>query len=856
MEPPPLLDVGGGSFDSSKPFRGQVLCCTNIEADQRSEIAQRTADMGGVHKYDLTPDVTHLIVGDYNTAKYRHVARGRNDVKPMAAGWVDAVRALWMEDQQIDFVTLENKWTLKTFESRGGIPNSLIPEARERSRLVCCLTGFEDNDIRSMIEDKVRANGGEYVGDLSRRVTHLIVNKPEGKKYAAARKWEIRTVSIEWLHDSVERGMILNEECYDPTLPLEERGKDAWTRNQPPKIHPRKRVREGPSTAAEEGRRKLRKSASMKLNSQRDGLWGDILDQNQSADLSKSMTEHREPSAPTAPSVPVADSIAPATEDVGSMPPPRTDDLPSHREGVFAGCRFFVHGFPRPREEFVSGFLASHGGQISTSLEDVASLSHGEPRYQRYLLVPQLSQPDSHPQLPEGVHIITEFFIERCIHNKTLFSPYDHVLGQPFPHFPIDGFQDLTICSAGFRNEQLNQVEKSIVQLGAKYSEWLNAQSSLLVCSSLESVRKQKLDIATLSNIPVVNADWLWQCITTGCLVPHEKYQFKGLQAKAGSLSDKLKRKECQQLQRSRSEPALRNAKSNNKVPVPPPRGGLDMTAFDDGPIVLDADNRIIQREEAGESHYETAPTHQVESMDNAFSTAPLAEVTSNALNKSPPSPLPKTAHQARKLKRFPTGGEVGDSEGGEDLETTAQPPKETVVEDEAAERKRKEQAKAFEREEMSKRLGSLISHEEAVQMGTGLKPQPGTRPQRRKRDILGRAASNVSAASSGSTESSANAATGSMLNRLDSTQSAHSGGSGLLDGIMEPGGVDADNPPPATQLEYDNPEARRHREVMMDRMMGGNKRISGGRQSQEKVTMADYMPVEGVGTRRTTRRR
>jgi hypothetical protein len=101
--------------------------------------------MGGIHKYDLTPDVTHLIVGDYNTAKYRHVAKERPDIKPMAAGWIEAVRRLWVEDQYIDFAALEKAWMLQPFESSGGIPSSPNPAERERQRLVCCLTGFEDS---------------------------------------------------------------------------------------------------------------------------------------------------------------------------------------------------------------------------------------------------------------------------------------------------------------------------------------------------------------------------------------------------------------------------------------------------------------------------------------------------------------------------------------------------------------------------------------------------------------------------------------------------------------------------------------------------------------------------------------
>lgn len=101
--------------------------------------------MGGVHKYDLTPDVTHLIVGDYNTAKYRHVAKERPDIKPMAAAWVEAVRRLWVEDQEIDFAALESSWQLQTLESSGGIPNSSEPAERMKQKLVCCLTNFEDS---------------------------------------------------------------------------------------------------------------------------------------------------------------------------------------------------------------------------------------------------------------------------------------------------------------------------------------------------------------------------------------------------------------------------------------------------------------------------------------------------------------------------------------------------------------------------------------------------------------------------------------------------------------------------------------------------------------------------------------
>ncbi|KAI1799159.1 hypothetical protein F4811DRAFT_545307 [Daldinia bambusicola] len=850
-------------FDPSKPFSGLVLCCTSIEADLRTEIAQRTSDLGGIHKYDLTPDVTHLIVGDYDTAKYRHVARERPDIKPMAAGWVDAVRELWREDKDFDFNALEEEWKLKTFETGGGIPKSPNPEQRERTRLICCLTGFEDNDTRILIEKTVRTNGGDYIGDLSRRVTHLIVCKPEGKKYAAALKWGIRTVSIEWLNDSVERGMILNEECYNPTLPAHERGKGAWIRRELKRgASSGKRMRDGAAAPpADEGRRKLRKTASMKLTSQRDNLWGDILVAQSSTDLSKSVTAIPNERPASVPPVPAADLAASTAEDRllgnGVQPP---DD------GVFSTCRFYVHGFSRNKQEIVRHHILSHDGQVSESIEDAVSSHHSEPPDRRYVIVPQNSRPETHPQVPEGMHIITEFYIERCVHNKMLFEPREHVLGQPFPRFPIQDFGDLTICTSGFRNEQLNQVEKAITQLGAKYSERLNAQCSILVCPSLDGVRKQKLDFAVFSRIPVVDAGWLWQCITTGCLVPVEKFLFPALAQKTSMKCDTSAGIAKSNIPGSKSDIRSRS-KSELNNPALATKHSIDGN-------IRTPREAIGEEQQTDEPTFETAPTNQTEHVGSESKpvTAPLSEATSNGLNKSP-SPQ-KTPPQPRKLKRFPTGGEVGDSESGDDSDPSAVRARDAARDEE--ERKRQaEREKAAEREEMSKRLNSLMARDGAVQDCDGIKPQPASRQQRRRREILGRAASNVSTASSASAESLTNMSNSksnfrraeSSASRLDSMQGTSATFSFLDKMIMQQSGnsdqrtEDCDSQPRGTQLEYDNPEARQHRAAVVGRMMADSRQsdVSSKGQSQGQdvqilVNLGDNTPK--TSGRRTTRRR
>ena len=120
-------------------------------------------------------------------------------------------------------------------------------------------------------------NGAEYHGDLTKIVTHLIVANPSGKKYEHALTWKMKVVSLEWLEQSLERGMVLDESRYNPTMPVEERGKGAWDRLQArtPVIGKRTRDVEQ-AQALNPLKRKLRRSASTKFGTQSDALWAGI----------------------------------------------------------------------------------------------------------------------------------------------------------------------------------------------------------------------------------------------------------------------------------------------------------------------------------------------------------------------------------------------------------------------------------------------------------------------------------------------------------------------------------------------------------------------------------------------------
>ncbi|EON99155.1 putative brct domain-containing protein [Phaeoacremonium minimum UCRPA7] len=804
-------DHGDPPIDASKPFQGVVVCCTSIAPEQRTHIAKITVELGGIHKHDLTPDITHLIVGEYDTAKYRHVAKERPDIKPMAAGWVEAMKDLWINDQPIDFTALENEWSLKVFETCGEEINAQ-GQLGDRGRLLCCLTGFDDPDERQSIIEKITSNGGNYTGDLTRKVTHLIVFKAEGRKYAAAKNWNVHTVSIEWLDDSIKRGMILDEKCYDPLMPKEERGKGAWTKKEVRRVSLGKRLRDG-AAAQDEGKRKLRKTASMKLSSQRENLWGDILGKPPSMD--PSATGPDEEPTQVAPSRSFGGQSANSTIRA---------DLAVNNDGlVFLSSLFYPHGFSRAQTDILIGAITSLGGTIATSLSAISPKSSSKPFSHHLLVVPQTSKPESHPTIPEGVDIITEFFIEKCMHKKQFFEPRDHVIGRPFPVSPLPSFDKLSICTAGFTGPDLNQVSKTINQLGASYEERFTQQSSVLVCSSLKSVRKQKLDLALVWRIPVVSADWLWECISTGHKVPFNKFMFPELRQKITP--------EREDVPPEKRKPALSNQFESGAKPHKQHIREVDMSAFEKdsiGPVKPQAPE-ISKEESTTTAHFETAPTHQSnESTGSGRGSVPLSEKSASALNKSP-SPRKQGKQPIPRKSLARVRSEVCDSETQDDEDYTpnqydgpVMADAEEQPDDIGTKLLEKEKIAAAERIALSSRLttlleatgsgGATISFESVSTREEDFGPS-GVRPGgRRKRGIMGRAISNVSVASTGSVDSSSGAAGGKSASAVASFPV-----SVAADGQDE----STQRGPSSTQIEYEDPEAKKSKALLMNKMLG-----------------------------------
>lgn len=212
---------------------------------------------------------------------------------------------------------------------------------------------------RKKLEDIVNDNGGEYRANLTKDVTHLIAKDPSGAKYKFAMDWKIKIVAVEWLEQSLERGMILNENLYSLFLPPSERGHNAWIRRAVSSSSLGKRSLGG--NAASNGPRKLRRTASTKLGSQNFGLWTNIVNGEIKTEGPKhnQWSEQLVPHNPEAQAASFATTKSTATSDSSVLPSrpstltdatagspfaePRADIL--ERTGIFAGKRLLLHGF-------------------------------------------------------------------------------------------------------------------------------------------------------------------------------------------------------------------------------------------------------------------------------------------------------------------------------------------------------------------------------------------------------------------------------------------------------------------------------------------------------------------------------
>ncbi|TVY83647.1 S-M checkpoint control protein rad4 [Lachnellula suecica] len=775
-----------GLSDVSKPLADVVICCTSLPDEKRTQLVEYATQMGASHLLDLTSDVTHLIVGSHNTPKYKYVAKERPDVKPMALSWIEAVRDLWIQDKEIDVEALEKEHRLPTFAS-----------------LKFSMTGCDDPVERQGYADQIEANGAVYAGDLTRHITHLVSFRTEGAKYKAAKSWKIQIVSIEWLQDSIERGMILDETLYDPTLPVGERGKGAWDRSKPTKrVSLGKRAREESKSGAE-GKRKIRRTASTKLNSQHESIWGDIVGGGGSVmQVSRSGQWDSKEEEPTQQDDRITTMQQEQPVDIPApKPPAESKPMPTR---IFSGSRFYFYGFTPKKTQVLHDHLVPQGAEIAETIQELPSPRDSPSR--GFMLLPHDLLLSEHPEIPASqtpIEKVTVWWVERCLHHKQFMDPSEHVIGRPFPVFPVEGFTDMTICSSAFAGIDLLHFKNAVELLGAKYSEAMTPQSSVLVTKTSVAVRKDKFEHAQQWNIPIVTAEWLWDAIEAGTRLSFKKYRCRS-QKRSDSLpntGEKSQPKDVQPADRPANvaEKRLSRAKSlPSKHPKAPTQSGLDNSAFapdDDaaaGEIAVKQENDSYTSEPLRVASPTQEFTNKSEPLSERDPNSPTKTVSTAPARSNHPHPQPQ--------------------------------------------------------EDISNAISDLLAKTK-----TAVQPPLTDATEGRKRSthrILGRVTSNISTTStahSRATSVDSTATHGNAVEYPPYNNSANEQMEMLINGdknIHKSG----DSQPPATQLQYEDPEAEAVTERVMARMLGENAPPPKRSGFKEKaVTIGNFEPKARV---------
>jgi DNA replication regulator DPB11 len=504
------MPVGGADGGEQPPLQGVILCSTALSQDVRTRLAGHATQMGAEHKLDLTTDVTHLIVGNIATPKYRYVAKERPDIVVLHQDWIEAVRQQWMLGGDVDVKGLEEQHRLPAFFD-----------------LKICVTGFDDPIRRNFISDTVQKLGAEYHPDLTKRVTHLIAAAPQGAKYTHAKQWGISIVSERWFEESRMRGMALDESLYDPAMPLDEQGRGAYRTEPKLRTSLGKRPRESEAQMkSEAGQRKLRRTASTRLSSHSQDVWEGY--SARSATLEPSEVDqwrddsegHEHGVQPRRPKIQVrqSDVFRPTAGEEPEVAP----------EGLFSGMYMLIRGFRRDRAGLLQTVLESNGACVVPSVEMLEKASENPYFQSRCLLVPH-DRPDGSfdlPDVPEDTQQVTEWWVERCVHYKRFFDPAEDVLSRPLWDSRVAGLEGRNIATTGFSGVDFRQTTEVVRLMGANYQENLTPSVAVLI-SGMKTVRKEKAFYANKHSIPVVSAGWLWECLELKQVVPYDGHKIK-----------------------------------------------------------------------------------------------------------------------------------------------------------------------------------------------------------------------------------------------------------------------------------------------------------------------------------------
>ena len=626
---------------------------------------------------------------------------------------------------------------------------------------------------------------------------------------------------------------MLNETLYDPLLPVEERGRGAWDKTTRPKrTSLGKRAREDSVSGPERGKKTLRRTASSKLNSQSQQMWGDILGGGGGnvTEVARSGVWDTD----TTQQAPNPEADPEKSNTMNATRPIRKEEKKPVTDGVFSRCRFYFHGFTPAKVDVLCRHLLPQGSEIVGSLDELSSISNPDGPTNLFMIVPHDLPISKHPSLPESdipIRKVTEWWVERCLHLKSFVDPEGHVVGRPFPVFPIQGFRGMTICSSAFSGIDLLHFKKSVELLGAKYSEDMTPACSVLVTKSQSGLRRDKFQHADEWKVPIVIADWLWECIAQGLRIEPKQYLCRSQksQKRSESLPNTgvpLPTKPQQGDQQENGEHASRTKSlplaaalkpPSSATPKPPsPQANAEahtevnteantsvfFTADEDSNVKEEPESNVPPKEIDASDAKTQDPSYQ----DPPYKPEPLFDRDPNSPSKTvSTAPAPSGHPHSKPLQ-----------------------------------------------EDISNDISDLLAKTKRSVQPASNEYTEGPRKRGPKR-ILGRAASNISAASNRNSRSESVDSTATPINAIENPPAKNEQLAKFLNDDLHVH-KDWESQPPATQLRYEDTQSAEVEAHVMAKMRGEKLPIKRSGLKEKAPTITSLQELE---TRpRTTRQR
>lgn len=525
---------------SKKPFRGISFSTTGFDNDKvRTEISNCIIKLGGNVTSELIRENHVLVSGDYDrrkTRKYDFCVRHRPDIIFLDSKIIIELYELWKSGEDI---TERNR--LREYSDNKLRMLYLLKNQYADLPLSNCyifigrLSADLSRTTITELEDICHSLGCKNVDSktlntnvLSERDQYNILfisDGSNGARQTAAARFHIPIVHYKWLLDCKKRFAMLS---YNPyyvinnvkSTSYDEIGAEAcdcWDTLD--KIHHFETLMNN----EEEQTKSLQSSLLLnKFKPQGGKIWDKVMSN------ATTKTIERRPSADKNITSSRQNSIF--------------DDMkPSHQGLIFSNCSFTIHeSFPSRHHRILLNVIKKNGGTIITSI-------HTNPDY---MIIPSNIPMETLDILPQttssDTYTVTEFFVERCLHYKSLINPPDtwskpfyytenfHIVPDPnIVHKREEHPNDLMIAMTGFQGVELLHMTKILKLLdnkGVTYTEYVNKHIDLLL-----------LNISALTSIKENYV--LWTNTYSDMFKLNKKHLQKDTEAQATVFRNSLKRK-------------------------------------------------------------------------------------------------------------------------------------------------------------------------------------------------------------------------------------------------------------------------------------------------------------------------